>query len=240
MKLAVLAALSLLAACKDKPREPAATPPPAPGSAAPAADAAIAAVAAAPPDGAEAGVPVVDACGISSAALATAACPSADAAKGLARAKDSIDQIVQTVGTIGSADTRQMQVMCAQLLSAIERDAKKLGCTLTIPPAQRTEIAALLDAWFGQRTQVEPTGDAAVDAVIARMVAVREAACACRDAACLDALDKELVKVPPFPAKAPDGARELGVKVLEDAARCAQRVRLLGGAAAGSGSGAAR
>ena len=73
-----------------------------------------------------------------------------------------------------------------------------------------------------------PTGDAASDAVIARIVAVRDAACECKDAACLDRVDQQLVAIGTLPATAPDAARTLGSKLLEDAGRCAARVRALG------------
>jgi hypothetical protein len=63
--------------------------------------------------------------------------------------------------------------------------------------------------------------------VIARIVAVRDAACECKDAACLDRLDAKLGAIGTLPATAPDAARTLGSKLLEDAGRCASRVRAL-------------
>ena len=117
--------------------------------------------------------------------------------------------------------------MCAQMVLAIEQDAAKLGCTVPIDAAQRTEITALLDAWYGQRTPVVPTGDAASDAFIARIVAVRDAACECRDMACLDRVDKQLLELGAVPATATAAARTLASKLLGDAGRCASRVRTL-------------
>jgi len=54
---------------------------------------------------------------------------------------------------------------------------------------------------------------------------VRDATCECRDAACLERVDKQLVAIGTMPETAPQTARTLGSKLLEDAARCANRVR---------------
>ncbi len=213
----LIAAMTLLASCKDNARAPSGAG--SSGSGAPAAARSAEAPATAPP--------AADACRISLAALEQAACKTPDARQSLMRTKKSIDGVVETIGKVGGADPRQFQVMCAQMLLAIEQDAAKLGCTVAIDARQRTELTGLLDAWYGQRTPVVPTGDAAADAVIARIAAVRDAACACRDAACLDGLNAQLGGVGAMPRAAPDAARILGSKLLEDAARCASRVRTL-------------
>jgi hypothetical protein len=223
MKLVLIAAMSLLASCKDKPREPG----PSPGSGAPSVQPAPAPAATAEqPTPAPALTP--DVCRISLAAIEQATCKTPEARQGLLGARESIDKLVETIGKVGGADRREFQVMCAQMMLAIEQDAAKLGCTVAMDARRRTEITALLDAWYGQRTPVVPTGDAASDAVIARIVAVRDAACACRDAACLDRVDKQLATVGTLPEAAPAAARTLGGKLLEDAGRCASRVRTLG------------
>ncbi len=234
MKLApaLIAAVSLLASCKDRPREgppaPAPAAAPAPGSGAPsAAPPAPAPSADRAPPAAPAG-PVPDVCRMGLDALGRAACPTPEAQQSLADAKQSIDGIIETLGKVGSADQRQFQVVCGQLLLAIEQDAAKLGCTVPIEPARRKEIAALLEAWYGQRTAVVPTGHAAADAVIAKIAAVRDAACACRDRPCLEALQQQLGAVGEMPKAAPDAAKLLGSKLLEDAGRCAARVRTQG------------
>lgn len=239
MKLALIAAVAMLTSCKDSARAPSSTP--SPGSGAPAAT---------PPGGTGAGtpapspaapgtapaaptapaVPTTDACWIGLAALDGATCRTTDALKSLMGTRKSIDSVVETLRKIGGADPRQFQVLCAQMLLAIEQDATKLGCTVPIEATQRRDLQALLEAWYGQRTPVVPTGDAAADAVIARIAAVRDAACACKDAACLDGLNAQLAGVGTMPAAAPDAARKLGSKLLEDAGRCASRVRTMGAA----------
>lgn len=221
MKLVLIAAVSLLVSCKDKPREPS----PGPGSGVSPVQPALAPDAAAA--AAEKPAPTPDICRISLTAIEQATCKTPQARQGLLEAKKSIDRLVETIGKVGGGDRREFQVMCAQMVLAIEQDAAKLGCTVAMDARRRTEITALLDAWYGQRTPVVPTGDAAADAVIARIAAVRDAACACRDAACLDRLDKQLAEVGTLPAAAPAAARTLGSKLLEDAGRCASRVRTL-------------
>jgi hypothetical protein len=84
-----------------------------------------------------------------------------------------------------------------------------------------------LEEWYAQRTAVTPTGDAAADAVIAKIATIRDATCACEKSACLDEVDKQLASVGTFADNAPQGARDLGKKLLEDTARCAAKVRTL-------------
>ncbi|HWO17591.1 MAG TPA: hypothetical protein VNO30_02405 [Kofleriaceae bacterium] len=232
MKLVVVAALSLLASCKDRPREspqqPASSQQQAP--LAPAQPAGAGAPAG-PAGGAAAAPPaqnVPDICRLGLDALDNATCTKPEARGSLVDARKAIAHTSETVGKIAEADPRQLQVMCAQMLLAIERDAATLSCTLAIDARRRKEITTLLDAWFGQRTKVTPTGDAAADAVIARIAAVRDAACECRDVACLDRVDKQLVEIAAMPQAAPEAARALGVRLLEDASRCASRVRTFG------------
>jgi hypothetical protein len=172
------------------------------------------------PDG-----PVPDICRMGLGALGKAACPKPEAEKALSDAKKSIDGIIETLSKVGNANERQFQVVCGQLLLALEEDAAKLGCTVPLEPARRKEIDAFLEAWYAQRTKVVPTGHAEADAVIAKIAAVRDAACACKDGACLDGLQKQLGGVGEMPKSAPDAARVLGSKLLEDAGRCASRVR---------------
>ena len=208
MKLVLTAALSLLASCKDKPRE-SSQPAPSPGSSA------------------AAGPSTPDICRSGLAMIDQATCAKPEARLSLVKTRNVIDHLVKTLGELAGADSRQSQMVCAQMLMALEQDAAKLSCTLAIDARQRKEITTLLDAWYGQRTPVTPTGDAAADAVIARIAAVRDAACECRDAACLDRLDQQLGEVGSMPATAPASARTLGGKLLDDAGRCASRVRAL-------------
>lgn len=210
MKAALV--LVLLLGCKSD--KPAPAPAPASGTA----------PAPAPPDAAAPAAP--DTCKLGAAAIDGATCPTPEIRAALLKMKTSLDGVVSTVGQ-AAADPQQFAVMCAQLLLAIERDAKKQGCTLALADAQRGELVKTLEAWYARRTTVTPTGDAAADAVIAKLAAVRDATCECKTGACLEALTPKLAGVGEMPASAPQAARDLGSALLSDASRCATRVRTL-------------
>jgi len=225
MKIALIAAVSLLASCKDNRREPPQASSPGPG--APAAPAPGAAPAGAATTGAMTpAAPALDVCRISLDALDRATCPTPDGRASILDVKRSVQGAIDAIRKVGGADSLQFQAVCAQLLLAIESDATKLKCAVALDARHRAEINAMLDGWYGQRTPVVPTGDPAADAVIARIAAVRDATCECRDGACLDRMTKQLQAVGAMPGSAPDAARTLGNKLLEDAGRCASRARL--------------
>ena len=206
MKRALL--VLVLVACKDDKPAP---PPPTVASA----------------TAADAAAPALDVCRIGKVALESAKCEQAETQAALLKAKKSIDGIIDALAQLGAGNPQQFQVACGTLLLAIERDATKAKCVLALEPAQREQITKMLDAWYAQRTAVVPTGDATADAVIAKIAAMRDAACACNDAACLDRVDKTLPSIGTMPQTAPQAARDLGSKLIEDAARCAARVRTL-------------
>lgn len=206
-----LALALVLIACKSE--KPAPAPAPASGTAV-----VVAADAASP------ALPAL--CTLGVAAIDGAQCPTPELLAGLRKAKKSLDGVVQTAG-VAAANAQQVSVLCAQIVFALDRDAKKAGCTLALGDDKRAEITAALDAWYARRTEVTPVGDAEADAVIAKMVALRDETCACKTGKCLDALTPKLGAVGTMPATAPQAARDLGTKVLEDVARCAQRIRTL-------------
>jgi hypothetical protein len=216
-----LALVVALVACKGKPSPPP-SPPPAPTSTG-------SAPAAAPPPAAH----TAEVCDASLGVLERASCPQN--AAGLSAAKTSLEGIINTMTKVGDADPATYNIMCARLLLALERDvagsgsagsAGSAGCTLPIDPELRAKIQRTLDAYFGQHTEVTKTGDAASDAAIAKLAAIRDAACACRTSICIDKLGAKMNDMPALPAAAPQAAKDLAGKVLDDAARCAQRARM--------------
>lgn len=148
------------------------------------------------------------------------------ATSSLSAARKSLDTIAATAQQTGVTDPHGYEVTCARLLDAIAHDAAKSGCTITFDAGMKAKIAKDVEEYYGQRTKVTPTGDAAADAVIAKVAAMRDAACACKDQACLDKADKQLVVIPAMPATVPQAARDLATKLLDDASRCAQRVKM--------------
>jgi hypothetical protein len=165
-----------------------------------------------------------DLCRIGMGAIDRAACGSA--ASSLTAARKSLEAIVTTAQNTGTTDPHAYDVTCARLVDAIARDAAKAGCTVTFDADVQARIKKDVDEYYAQRTPVTPTGDAAADAVITKVAAMRDAACACKDQACIDKVDDQLVKIPAMPAIAPQAARDLATKLLDDASRCAQRVKM--------------
>jgi hypothetical protein len=165
-----------------------------------------------------------DLCRQGMAAIDHSSCGSATSS--LSAARKSLDTIVATAQQTGVTDPHAYEVTCARLVGAIAHDAAKSGCTITFDAGMKAKIAKDVEEYYGQRTPVTPTGDAAADAVIAKVAAMRDAACACKDQACLDKADKQLVVIPAMPATVPQAARDLATKLLDDASRCAQRVKM--------------
>ncbi len=168
--------------------------------------------------------PADDLCHIGMDAIDHATCGSS--AGQLQAARRSLETITATVQNTGTTDVHAYDTACARLVDAIDHDAKKTGCTLAIDAPTRTRSGKLMDEYYAQRTPVTPTGDAAADAVITKIAAMRDAACACTDQACVDKVDQQVVAIPPMPAGASQAARDLASKVLDDAQRCAERVKL--------------
>jgi hypothetical protein len=207
MKLVLVLAL---AACQAKSQPPAggsAVAPPVSGSAA-----------------APAAAHTAEICDATLATLDRASCGSGEA--GLRAARTSVVGIINAMTKVGGGDPAQYDIACARLLVALERDIGSAGCSLPIDPALRDRVTRALDAFYNQRTPVTKTGDAASDDVIAKIAAVRDATCECRTSVCVDKVDAQLTAIQALPVTAPQAARDLGSKLLDDAARCAQRARM--------------
>jgi hypothetical protein len=202
--------LIALVACKGDEKKPAPAPVPAPASGS-------------APAPAQPSAPI---CEIGRAAVAGATCTKPEAGANLQSAGKSFDGLIKTVAQ-AQADPMQLEVMCAQLVLAIERDARKAECTLKLTGEERKQIGEVIDTWYAKRTPIVATGDAAADAVITKIGEVRDATCACKTQACLDGVDKLLAQVPKMADTAPQAARDLGGKLIEDATRCANRVRTI-------------
>jgi hypothetical protein len=171
----------------------------------------------------------LDICGIGLAALDATTCDAPDHAKGIQSAKQTFRGILDTIRQTQPPDPWPLQMMCAQLFVAMQRDVAKIHCTTGITGDQQAAIAAALDAWYAQRTPVAPTGDPASDAVIAKVAAARDHMCACTDMECLERVDKELNTLGSLPASAPALAKQLGGALLDDVGRCESKIRSAAG-----------
>jgi len=175
--------------------------------------------------GSQAKLETFDICKVGIEQLGRVACKKPEDARQVMQAKSAVEGIVDAARKTPNADPQQFQVMCAQAVQAIDRDAEKLGCGPRLDAATRVKIAGVLDAFYAQRTKVVPTGDAVADAAVKRIAAVRDAACACPDLACMDKLGPQLEEAVAQLPQAAQKARELAAKLLDDASRCATRLR---------------
>ena len=170
--------------------------------------------------------PGFDACGLGTRLLAeVTSCASKANPKDWKMTQQGFTTVADTVRKSGNASS---QVMCAQMLQAVEGDLGKVGCTMEVSGAERAQLADLMASWYAQRTPVVPTGDAASDEVITRIARARDRMCACTDLACLTEVDATLDLLGSFPKTAPATAKDLGSKLIDDMGRCETRVKQLG------------
>lgn len=223
-----LALVLALAACQSKSSSPA----PAAGSGTPG-SASTASASTAPAAGSATAAPPAVAhkaeiCEDSLGMLARASCPHNEA--GLRAAKTSFEGLINTMSQVGNGDPTAFDITCARMLLALERDlhtgSGSAACSLPIDPELRAKVQRTLDAYYNKRVDVTKTGDAASDDAIAKLAAIRDAACDCRTSACIDALDKRLTELPPLAATAPQAAKDLAAKLLDNSAVCAERARM--------------
>jgi hypothetical protein len=197
----VLIAVALLAACSKKSDAPPPPPPPAPN---------------------------VDICDLGTRALDRVTCSSGSGAA-VGQARKTFVGFVDAVRKASQADAHQFQIMCAQMLQALEKDTTKAGCTMEMSPADRGNLKAVLDSYYAERTKIVPTGDAASDLVIDHIGEIRESMCACSTMMCLEMIDKQLDTIGALPPKAPQSAHDLGNKLIDDIGRCEAKIRTAAG-----------
>lgn len=197
----VLYAVALLYACSKKSEAP---PPPPPAPAA------------------------VDICDLGTRALDHVTCSTGSGAA-IGQAKKTFVGFVEAVRKATQADAHQFQIMCAQILTALERDIVKAGCKLELAAPDRAGLATVLESYYAERTKIAPTGDAASDKVIAHISEIRESMCGCSTMMCLEVVDKELDTIGALPSTAPQSANDLGNKLIDDIGRCEAKIRAAAG-----------
>lgn len=217
--LATLALAIALAACQGDKHEPPSPPPqtaPAPTTATPSPPPLAPPVAppVAPPDICAAGTRIFD----------HATCTSVQGMKVLEQAKRTLNGTLDLTKKAASADPHALQIVCAQLIQALSRDAAAQGCKIDLADADKQQIDVLMAAYYAQRAAVTPSGDASADAVVGKIAAVRDAMCACEDMKCVAKVDKTIDSIGTFGSNAPQAARVLGGKLLDDVSRCEARL----------------
>lgn len=170
----------------------------------------------------------LDICGAASAALEKTTCSGSDAPD-VGKAKRTFDGFIDATKKATDSSSSQFQIMCAQMLGALEKDLAKGGCKVALAPTEREAITRTLDAYYAQRTQVLKTGDAATDAALAKVVEIRDAMCSCSTMMCLETVDKRLDEITALPASATPAIRENGSKLIDDIGRCEAKIRAANG-----------
>ncbi len=112
---------------------------------------------------------------------------------------------------------RHAAAECAVMLDGMVRVEQPPDCPLDATDAEIAELTTFLTAWYGERTAPPKTGDAAADAALAVLAKQRDAACACKDAACVRATHLD-------PVAAPQLAVDASAQMIDEVARCKQRL----------------
>ncbi len=117
---------------------------------------------------------------------------------------------------------RRVAATCAVMLAGLMRAEQPRNCPLDVTEEERAELSAFLAAWYGERTAPPTTGDAAADAALVKLASQRDAACACKDLACARQAGSELDAA--LPSDAPAIARDAAAKMVDEVARCRQKL----------------
>ena len=167
---------------------------------------------AAPAPAAPAPVPPPDLCGALSRAFdrVIACAPTPEAAEALQGTQRQLDAI-----------TGHRQANCGEALEAMLQ-TQDAACNLGVSADERAAISALAT----KRTTIPPSGDTAIDEGGARIMAMRDRMCACRDAACVaateQAFNEDAAHAPNF-RHAPQDVRDAANEVLDELARCGRK-----------------
>nr|HEX4313795.1 hypothetical protein [Kofleriaceae bacterium] len=164
-------------------------------------------------------------CDLGSRVVEDAACGSAMTPKDMKMTAKAFQGLLSTAAD-GRADPESLEDTCAQMVAVLDQQATKSGCALEMTDAERKLVRDRLASWYGKRTPVTPTGDAAADAVMTKIATVRDAMCACKDMACLGEVDKQIGAVGTLGSGSPQAARELGGKLYDDIGRCEKRIQM--------------
>jgi hypothetical protein len=105
---------------------------------------------------------------------------------------------------------------CALMLDQLAADLPP-NCPVQLTAAER----AWVDSEAGRRTTIPPTGDAAIDALIAELLGLRDRMCACQDRPCADTANQEFLQLAPHLLGGQSTVdREAGAKVVEELQHC--------------------
>lgn len=120
---------------------------------------------------------------------------------------------------------RHVAAKCAVMLDGMMRAEQPKNCPLDVTEGERKELAGFLSAWYGERTSAPSTGNANSDAAVAKLAEQRDAACACKDLACVRTAGTGLDTVlAALPSDTPKAGRDAAIKMIDEVARCRQKL----------------
>jgi hypothetical protein len=108
---------------------------------------------------------------------------------------------------------------CATQLADLDR-AVGAQCDLRLSEAERSSMRAQVE----RRTAVPPSGDPAIDAFTARVVALRDRMCGCADRACAEAVGAEVDGLDGSVRDAPQAVRDAMGAVIDEITTCQGRM----------------
>ena len=114
---------------------------------------------------------------------------------------------------------RRVAAQCAVMLDGMVRVEQPPDCPLDATDAELAELTTFLAAWYSERTAPPKTGDAGADAALVALAKQRDAACACKNAACVRATQLDAVA-----ADAPKVALDASAQMIDEVARCKQKL----------------
>jgi hypothetical protein len=139
----------------------------------------------------------------------------------LKMALDEISDLDSSAPTPPDA-RRAVAAKCAVMLDSMMRVHQPKNCPLDVTDDERRELVTFLTAWYGERTPAPKTDNRDLDATLGKVVAQRDAACACKTSNCArDAITALTTALGALPAES-KAANEAAAKMSDEATRCKQ------------------
>lgn len=134
----------------------------------------------------------------------------------------ALDEVATLIGgaPADAEGRRRVAVKCALMIDGMSRAKQPADCPLNATDEERAELTAFLGAWYGERTAPPTTGNAEVDAMLVKVAAERDAACACKDLGCARKAVTDLA----LPVGAGAAAEDAKAKMLDEVERCKQKI----------------
>ena len=125
------------------------------------------------------------------------------------------DLIAQRPEPRRSWEAGKVGMHCAQFIVRVSTLDDNERCK-NVDATQSRAASRYLDQFYRDRIAISPTGDAASDAKLHELEAIRERACACKDQPCAEAIERDIDPATMLPTSGPESARQLANLVLSE------------------------